>query len=145
MKKLFTLIFVCSIFSASAQLTASLQKPVTTNNICLERGHNFINKNATTAKCSRCGVEVNNSDKEVKSTTGSRIDKKFSSLDDIKKVATLRNDTLFIHKRIAPFASVKEQSNSTITLFYKDKPITFKAAIFDESTFYTGKNGLEIF
>ena len=70
---------------------------------------------------------------------------KSSSLDDIKKVATLKNDTLFVHKRIAPFNSLKEQVVAYSTIYYKDKPITFKTAIFDEAAFYSGKNGIEIY
>lgn len=162
------------MFSASAQLTASLQKPKTINNICLERGHNITYKksttfrppytidtkdstvtvypvpNASTGKCSRCGAEVDNPDKEIRITTwrASVITNhpfKSSSLDDIKKVATLRNDTLFIHKRIAPFTSIKEQGSAMTTIYYKNKPITFKAAIFDEAAFFSGKNGTDIF
>jgi len=129
--------------------------------------------NTTTGKCSRCGAEVAAYDKDIRITTWRRVEKtpettynntileptnwgsneqrslnkpiKSSSLNDIKKVATLRNDTLFIHKRIAPFASLKEQVNTTTTVYYKNKPITFKTAVFDESAFYTGKYGIEIY
>ncbi|MES2653261.1 MAG: hypothetical protein V4663_16090 [Bacteroidota bacterium] len=197
MKNLFTLILVCGIFSASAQVSASLNTNTKDKNpICIERGHNLIHAkptitrtpytidtkdstvtvypaaNSTTARCSRCGAEIVNNEKDVRVTTWRRIEKKLpldnpidfdtidwgkngqrgldlkiksSSLNEIKKTATLRNDTLFIHKRIAPFKSLKEQVNKTTTIYYKNKPITFKTAIFDESTFYTGKNGLEIY
>ena len=206
MKNLFTLVFVCSILSASAQASASI-KIKDKNPVCLERGHNIIYTKSTTnrpsytidtkdstvtvqpsntiAKCTRCGSEVEN-EKDSRITTWRRVEKATetitktiparnvmpvsksttelnttdwgnngqrgvssklitSTLNDIKKVATLRNDTLFIHKRVAPFKSIKEQLTETTTIIYKNKPITFKAAIFDESTFYSGKNGLEIF
>ncbi len=205
MKNLLTLVFVFSIFTASAQVTASLLIIKDKNPTCVERGHNLIHTKATTlrspytidtkdstitvypapnstsSKCSRCGDEIVNSEKDVKITTWRRIEKtpntvstmatniandnvdynttdwgrngqrglnlklNSSNLNDIKKVATLRNDTLFIHKRIAPFKSLKEQVNNTTTIYYKNKPITFSVAIFDESVFYTGKNGVAIF
>jgi len=200
MKHLLTLIFALSIFSASAQYTASIQKSKYKNSICAERGHSVTYKkstasrapytidtkdstvtvypvsNATTGKCSRCGAEVENLEKEIRLTTWRRVETKLttpvklntfidesnwgynedrsefkqfksSSLNDIKKVATLRNDTLYIHKRIAPFASLKEQVNAITTVYYKNKPIVFKTAIFDEAAFYSDKikNGFEIF
>lgn len=200
MKNLFTLIFVCSIFSASAQYSATL-KVKDKNPICIERGHNLAHTKSTalapytidtidstvtvypanaSSKCTRCGVDVASNEKDVRVTTWRRVEKApvvkstakaatvsdielntidwgrnvnramntqiiSSSLNDIKKTATLRNDTLFIHKRIAPFATLKEQVNKTTTVTYKNKPITFKTAVFDEAAFYSGKHGIEIY
>ncbi len=196
MKHLFTLIFAFSIFTASAQYTASVNKAKNNINICAERGHSITYTkttttrppytidttdstvtvypvpNSTTGKCSRCGAEIENFDKDIRVTTWRRKDNaslnksnnfmdetnwgynekrsvnqpfKSSNLNDIKKVATLRNDTLFIHKRIAPFTSIKEQITTTTTILYNNKPLVFKTAVFDEAVFYTGKNGIEIF
>lgn len=121
-------------------------------------------------KCTRCAAELASDDKDVRVTTWRRVKPitysevdldpidwgnnsrralnlkpNTTSLNDIKKVATLRNDTLFIHKRIAPFNSIKEQVSKTTTLYYKNKPVTFKAAVYDDANFYSGKKGLEIF
>jgi hypothetical protein len=194
MKNLFTLLLTFSIFSASAQYSASLQKTKDKNDICLERGHSITYTkstttrapytidtkdstvtvypvpNATTGKCSRCGAEIESYDKDIRVTTWRRVattsninttpdntdwgtnsqrstNKAFksSSLNDLKKVATLRNDTLFIHKRVAPFNGIKEQVTTPTTLYYKNNIIVFKAAIFDDAAFYSRKNGLEIF
>lgn len=196
MKHLFTLIFAFSIFNASAQYTASVNKAKNNINICAERGHSvtyakatttrppytidtidstvtvYPIPNSTTGKCSRCGAEIENFDKDIRVTTWRRKDNaplnksnnsidptnwgynerravnqpfKSTNLNDIKKVATLRNDTLFIHKRIAPFTSIKEQITTTTTILYNNKPLAFKTAVFDEAAFYTGKNGIEIF
>jgi hypothetical protein len=196
MKNLLTLAFIFSIFSASAQLSASLQKTKNNDNICLERGHSikyttstvfrppytidtkdstvtvYPVPNSTTGKCSRCGAEIESYDKDIRITTWRRSDKTIEtvsnktndpinwgnnqrrslnesiqsgSLDDVKKVATLRNDTLFIHKRIDPFASLKEQVTANTTIYYKNNPISFKTAVFDEAVFFTGKNGIEIY
>lgn len=199
MKNLLTLIFTLSIFTASAQYTASITKSKH-NNICVERGHSVTFKKAaliakpytidtkdstvtvypvsasSTGKCTRCGAEVDNLEKEIRVTTWRRagvnssvnasvnsntyfddtnwginenraVKKPFQSgsLNDIKKVATLKNDTLFIHKRIAPFTSLKEQVKATTTIMYKNKPIVFKTAVFDDAALFSGKNGLEIF
>lgn len=192
MKNILTLILTLSIFTASAQYAASVQKGKDSkNNICAERGHNLIYPKNVTArvpytidtkdstvtvypfphaigKCSRCGAEVETYDKDIRVTTWRRtesqnyvgenetdwgvnsqraLNKSFKStnLSDVKKVATLKNDTLFIHKRIAPFANLKEQIKKPTTVYYKNYPITFKAAVFDDAAFYAGKNGLEFF
>ncbi|MEJ5996365.1 hypothetical protein WG904_18195 [Pedobacter sp. Du54] len=197
MKHIFTLIFTLSIFSASAQYTASLQKSEDKKNICAERGHSvtytksstsrkpytidtkdstvtvYPVSNATTGKCSRCGAEIESYEKDIRVTTWRRAENapvtrnpiiddtnwgineqrsitnsfKSNNLNEIKKVATLRNDTLFIHKRIAPFSSLKEQVNTVTTVYYKNKPLVFKTAIFDEAAVYSDriKKGFEIF
>lgn len=192
MKNLFTLILACSIFTASAQYSVSLQPTKNKNSICAERGHSLTYtkstivrppytidapdstvtvypfSNATTGKCSRCGAEIENNDKDIRVTTWRRADIlrnttsdyidwgvneqraanipfKSTTLSQVKKVATLRNDTLYIHKRIAPFTSLKEQVNAKTTLYYKNTPITFKAAVYDDAAFFGGKGGFEIF
>ncbi|MGF1924410.1 MAG: hypothetical protein ACQUHE_09555 [Bacteroidia bacterium] len=190
MKSLFTLVFVCSILSASAQVTASIVNK-DKNPVCMERGHNVtpIKSTAgrlpytidtkdstvtvypanTMGRCTRCAAEIASTEKDIRVTTWRRVEKpanvvdfdttdwgnnarrglnlklNTSNLNDIKKIATLRNDTLFIHKRVAPFKSIKEQVEKTTVIYYKNKPISFKAAVYDEATFYTGKGGLEIF
>ncbi len=195
MKHLLTLIFTLTIFTASAQYTASITK-VKHNNLCAERGHSVTYTKASliakpytidtkdstvtvyplstssTGRCTRCGAEVENLEKEIRVTTWRRVpanspiiaksyndeiiwgynenrsdNKTFhsNSLNDIKKVATLKNDTLFIHKRIAPFTSLKEQVKSVTTIYYKNKPLVFKTAVFDDAALFSGKQGLEIF
>lgn len=128
----------------------------------------------TTGKCARCGADVESSEKELRVTTWRRVEQPiqptnlsspvteninwglnnqraidkgfhFSNLNDIKKVATLKNDTLFIHKRIEPFTALKEQSKTTTTIYYNNKPIVFKTAVYDDAAVYAGKKGLEIY
>ncbi|RZK41387.1 MAG: hypothetical protein EOO90_11360 [Pedobacter sp.] len=198
MKNLLTIVFAFITINASAQIYTASNKTRSNNTICAERGHNFSYTKSTafrppytidtkdstvtvypaphavTGRCSRCGAEIDNHEKEVRITTWKRSDKdieaaaasgankinwgrntqreynsvvKSSNLDDIKKVATLRNDTLFIHKRIAPFASIKEQipAEKYITVYYKTKAIDFKTAVFDEADFFGGKHGHQIY
>lgn len=123
--------------------------------------------------CERCGSELESSEKDVRITTWRRVETSSyiphisplyidwgyneqralnlpvitNSLDELKKVATLKDGVLYIHKRIAPFTSIEQQikPDENLTVYYKNKPITFKTAVFDDAAFFAGKNGTEIY
>ncbi len=130
--------------------------------------------NNTTGTCSRCGARVGSADKEVRVTTWRRVEKQSlitakstseyinwgvnahrglnlpfvsTNLNDDPRVATLRSDTLYIYKRIGPFASIREQirSKKDTVVYYKDKAIYFKTAVFDKAFAFSGKYGKDIY
>ncbi len=115
---------------------------------------------AATGKCSRCGETINNDGKDIRVTTWRRsttkpgnanIDlvspSKSANLDDNKKIATLKNDTLFVHKRVFPFTTIREQikSKKDTVVYYKNEPVRFRTAVFDYAYFFVGKNGKAIY
>lgn len=130
--------------------------------------------NNTTGKCSRCGADIDSYDKDIRITTWRRVEKKpelnpssavgyinwgvnkhrglnlpfkSTTLNDDPRVASLRNDTLYIYKRIGPFASIREQirSKKDTVVYYKDKAIYFKTAVYDKAIAFKGKNGKDIY
>ncbi|RZK41388.1 MAG: hypothetical protein EOO90_11365 [Pedobacter sp.] len=129
---------------------------------------------ASKVKCLRCGITVLNERKEVRVTVWKRTENqreseknvsalpiswgnnqhrafnqeiKMENLNENKKVASLRNDTLFIYKKIAPFSTIREQRKATsdTTVYYKGKQIIFKTAIFDDGIAFKEKHGLDIY
>lgn len=129
---------------------------------------------AATGRCSRCGATTDTYEKDIRVTTWRRADAKtevfsspaagyinwgnnpqrglkkpfqFSYLDENTKVASLRNDTLFIYKRIAPFATIREQirSKQDTVVYYQGKPIIFKTAVFDDGIAFKGKYGKDFY
>jgi|GEM_PF-2117404 len=123
MKSLFSLIFILSVMSASAQMSK-----------------NVLNT-------SKIPQTADQTDWGHNSHRARNLPVKAESLNDIRKVATLRNDTLFVHKRVEPFNTVKEQvkADNFIKIIYKNKEYLYKVAVFDEADFYAGKKGLQIY
>jgi hypothetical protein len=68
----------------------------------------------------------------------------FNSLDDDKRVATLHKDTLFIHKLIEPFKSIKEQSHELRYLSYKGVIYRYQFAYFDRAYFHANRKGKKL-
>lgn len=126
--------------------------------------------NSTTGRCSRCGEIMNKYDKEIRVTTWRRPKLEpsniffpinwgvnvhralnsppvFTNLDDNQKVATLKNDTLYVHKRVLPFTTIREQirSKTDTVVYYKNQVIKFKTAVFDYAYFFSGKQGKEFY
>lgn len=124
MKSLFTLLFTFSVIGASAQMSKNLVPSV--------------------KAFSEGSTEKTDWGRNHQRAMNMPI--KSESLNDIKKVATLRNDTLFIHKRIDAFASIINQRPSTVLskVLYNNREYVFKAVVMDEADFFAGNKGTQI-
>jgi hypothetical protein len=69
----------------------------------------------------------------------------FQNLDDNPKIATLVKDTLYIHKLIEPFKSIKEQSNELRYLKWHGKVYRYQYAFIDQAYLFGNLKGKAIY
>lgn len=125
MKNLLTIALILCMYTTSAQVTKLIQ---------------------SAALSKKKSIKDNTPDQN-QPITSAPINFISTNLSDNKKVATLRNDTLFVHKRILPFTTIREQirSKTDTVVYYKNQAIIFKTAVFDYAYFFKGKNGKDFY